>query len=628
MRRLAKLLAEPARYVTAVSEGKLVDETGNSGGKNRRIVAPGARALRALLASPWLWISALVAALNAPLLAHLATHVVGSPGDDAFEVLWIVDWTRESLFERRASPLVAPDVFWPEGWHLAGSSQPLWWIVLLAPLAELLGSTSAYNLALLATFVVLGVGAYRLAREVTADPIAAAVGALALVVAPVLTMRKAGHLNVLLGSAALPWLALHARRALLGPPQARVRAAVRAGVALGASALGHWQFVFVAPLVPLALAIAAPSSAASGARRAATLALIAVIGAATAAPAAWLTFRARAASGQTSAAIPVTESDRYSMSLDRILVPSPLHPLYGEASRRRFPVDSEAGAVSAGYAVLALAAVGAFTARRSGRPFVLLAALAIVLAMGTTLHLNGRPVAVPLPESVAVSVNRAAGGLLDPLLADATDRSPLPLPAAVLRHVVPGATALRAWNRFWIAGMFAVSVLAAMGLQALRRGMPRGAGWLALGLAAIVLFEGLDAPYPAFSAANVNERSADSWLRTIEPRPAVVEYPLPEANLGALDSQRRHRARLANGVQWLAPPAWRRLHDLGRWPSAESVALLREMGVRFVLASTRRDAEGDRVLAALASVAELRHVRAFAGAWPGFDRVDVFEIEP
>jgi hypothetical protein len=48
-----------------------------------------------------------------------------------------------ALFDLRVNPFVAPDVYYPLGWHLASGAQPPWYYAALAPLTRLLGEVVA-----------------------------------------------------------------------------------------------------------------------------------------------------------------------------------------------------------------------------------------------------------------------------------------------------------------------------------------------------------------------------------------------------------------------------------------------------------------------------------------------------
>jgi hypothetical protein len=577
------------------------------------------------IASPWIVFGAIVGASNWPLLAHVSTHVVGAPQDDAFEVLWLVEWARKALFSSHVSPLHCPDVFWPRGWQLAGGSEPVWWIAAMAPLAQCVGATAAYNLVTLGTFVVMAVGTYRFCQSVQSNRFASFVAAIALITAPALTMRKAGHFNVLLASAWLPWTALHARLALIGDASRRNRHAVLAGVFLALCALGHWQFVYLATLLPAILYCAVPGTTPIGAAaRAKLFATTAVVAALLVLPAAILSLRAWTANGGSQ--FPLSEVDHYSVSLDRLCVPSPLHPLYGSASRARFPIANEADVVSVGYAVLALVAVGLVTSGRKVSFLCLVVLAGAIVSLGPTLHWRGRHVCVPAPQGVAARLNASLGDSLEPELRDGSSRTPLPLPVALVRTIVPGAATVRAWSRAWILVSFGLAILAGVGCHRLCT-VERFGPALAAVLAIAVVFEGLDAPYPNLSAADVNRREADEWLRGLPERRPIVEYPLPDANLRALDSQRRHGLPLVNGAQWMGSVEFRELEASGRWPTEDAVRTLRSWGVEYLIANAASDAEAKAVGASLRTLG-LRLVRSFADAWPGFSRVDVYSLRP
>lgn len=198
--------------------------------------------------------------LHGQLVAHLTTHVIGRSFEDAFEVLWQLEWLGHALFTLRTNPFFTPDIYYPVGWHLATGAQPVWYLLLLAPAVPLAGATAVYNTTLLALLIVAAFGVWRLAYRLTAHFGAAFLAAFGYILAPVVAIRLAGHLHMLIGIALLP----HAMLALLSAfaaPQARARqrAAVVAGLLLGATVLAHWYYLLIAPLLPAALLLWPPA---------------------------------------------------------------------------------------------------------------------------------------------------------------------------------------------------------------------------------------------------------------------------------------------------------------------------------------------------------------------------------
>ena len=43
----------------------------------------------------------IVLGMNAQLVVHLSTHIIGRPFEDAFEVLWQLSWVRDAVLHQR-----------------------------------------------------------------------------------------------------------------------------------------------------------------------------------------------------------------------------------------------------------------------------------------------------------------------------------------------------------------------------------------------------------------------------------------------------------------------------------------------------------------------------------------------
>lgn len=79
------------------------------------------------------------------LIQNLDTHIIGRVFDDAFEVLWQLEWMPKAIFIEQTNPFFTEKVFFPMGWHLPSAAQPSWYFLLLAPVSNWLGSTLTYN---------------------------------------------------------------------------------------------------------------------------------------------------------------------------------------------------------------------------------------------------------------------------------------------------------------------------------------------------------------------------------------------------------------------------------------------------------------------------------------------------
>ena len=230
--------------------------------------------------------------------------------------------------------------------------------------------------------------------------------------------------------------------------------------------------------------------------------------------------------GQSRFMVPdPAQSRMLSADLLAFMTPQEFHPLWGKWAQeqgKRFTASLSEHQVFAGFAVLALAALGALRAWRGRKPgrlrawvgLWLLALLTfVILALGPVLHIGGQTALLP------------GGG-------------EIPLPYAWLVRVVPFMDISRSVSRFDAMVMLALGMLAALGLDGLIRRLP---GWrgqiVAFAAIALIVFEFLPAPYP------MSLPDTPEWYKTlaVDPRPgAVLNLPMNWDRPGYLLYQTEH----------------------------------------------------------------------------------------
>lgn len=139
-----------------------------------------------------------------PLARHLTTHVIGRPdGVDAWNGLYVLTWGIHSLANHPLQYFNA-NIFYPHAEALAFGDHLFGQALLLAPIQWLLATpTLTYNLGVLLTFPVAGVGAYFLARQITGSVAAGLTAGILFAFSP-WRFEHVGQLGVLaLGG--LPW---------------------------------------------------------------------------------------------------------------------------------------------------------------------------------------------------------------------------------------------------------------------------------------------------------------------------------------------------------------------------------------------------------------------------------------
>jgi len=616
-----------------------------------------------------------------PLLVVFARGVLGPPGDN-FEYLYKLWWFKRSLFDLKVSPFFTGDIFYPDGYHLALHEMSLANVSLGMPLTILGGETVAYNALVLLSFVLSGFGTYLLVVRWTRDRWAAVFSGIAFAFCSYrLAHLGAGHLN-LLGTQWLPFLFLCLDRLLHA---GQMSSAILAGIFFALAALSSWYY---APITALFAAVYVlwrryrhpptlrygdaaqrPARAEPAGRRdtccpagvnawrhehSLSMRRLWLLLAVTIAVASVLMLPGLVPTvqqwSQREMSFSLREVDIFSASVGDWIVPNWMQPVWGRlvAPYYAHRQDVLEYVISLSWVSLALAAIGLCYAWRheysawrheysnrigsSARlcrsapvtAYVLLLALSLLLAMGTTLHLAGQRVYLQVPAWIERGFTALMGLLanrlaLHPMPSYYELRQAgaiyLPLPTLLLYLYLPFFDAMRVWTRFGLISAFALAVLSGLGMARLsfaalrtgsswdresavrpahdggvngttgrRRGTARRRGWLTWLCLGAILLELAPVPY-ALGWSEVRTQPVDQWLAQQVEEGAVVQLPLWRAECGpGLYAAAVHQKPVVYGYGAFFPRRYRQLRPLlWDFPSAQGLGLLQEWGVRYVL---------------------------------------------
>lgn len=167
-------------------------------------------------------------------------------------------------------------------------------------------------------------------------------------------------------------------------------------------------------------------------------------------------------------------------------------------------------------------------------------------------------------------------------------------PYLCLYRELPGFDGLRVPARFAILVVLAVAVLAAFGVARLP-GRVRHQAWgrgISGVLAAAILIEFVTVLGP-LTPVPAETPEVYQWLAGQPGDFAIVELPFPSPTQAHYEARRLyystvHWKRLVNGYSGHFPPDyWEQADRLRAFPGPEAVALLRDLGVRYVLLHAR-----------------------------------------
>jgi hypothetical protein len=349
--------------------------------------------------------------LTLPIGLRLSTEVPG--GGDAWQHVWNLWWVKEALLSYHTNPYHTDLLFYPEGANLYFHTLVLTAGLIGIPL-QLLGLDliTTYNLILLLSFVIGGYGAYLLCRYLTRNDWASFVGGMVFAFAPYHMAHLFGHMNL----ASLQWMPFYVLlllKAADAPGGGRrelrrgVLYAVGAGALLALNAYTEWLYaIFLVMLTGVLVAwrVLLPSErhaaresrlgwGEAGLRLALLVGTFIVLTAPVLFP---MLEEARKGYAQQ----PPNEVLFYSADLVSALLPSELHPVWGEAVERMvqhippyLPLkNSSERVLTLGFLALALGAFAVFRLRRERyvRFWAFTGVLMWLLSLGPVLQVLGR----------------------------------------------------------------------------------------------------------------------------------------------------------------------------------------------------------------------------------------------
>ncbi len=460
-----------------------------------------------------------LAARSVPWLAFLALLLAGwrvanlgralPAYGDVLEVTWTTTWYSGALRGEHGF-LVYPSIFFPVGWHVATFGEGPAMFLPLLPLNWLGGPAFAYNVTTLLTFALAFAGAKRLARRLL-GALPAAVAALLFTFWGFSWFRIAGHLNISLASALLPWLACSIEQALDAERRKVVWWAL-AGALWAATIMCSWYFVWMGGIL-LCAWVGGRWLAHRAAGRAAVAGLLipAIVALAISAP--WLVWFLRESAAAGASFYSIAEVSRWDASLNSLPIPSITHPWFQGLAHALYagPVN-EAGQANLGVVASLLALAGLRPALRDRRwwPVLILAAVGLLLALGLTLKWNGQPVQLNALRPLNDLIWQIGHWLKPSFFSTARPPDPfaaaVPLPGLLLSVLVPFWERARVFARYALLLGMGVFLLAGLGLSRLRY------GWARALVAGLLLVEVLPAPSQAVPFPPPSHPAFD-WLQ-------------------------------------------------------------------------------------------------------------------
>lgn len=492
-----------------------------------------------------------------PIPYKIDRAVLGWPGDN-LEYVWKMWWFKHALIDERVTPYFVPDVYAPFGLNMAYAEMTPSHTVLGLPFTMLFGETVSYNLAILLSFILSGLGTCLLVEQITGSLLAGAIAGTAFAFSPYRIAHLPGHLP-LMGTQWLPFTLYWLER-LRHRPKARY--ALGAGICFALFSLSSWYYAAFGIIV---LGVYVPLRFLPWKKwllQKKTWGYLVVFGLAVALMLAPFVIPYLRSYQSGALRHSLADVDAGSANLTDFVVPNLQHPLWGAWIREKVPFQARVGVEKSLYLGLltgGLACLGIVVWRKSPvwRPWLALFAVSILLALGPTLHWRGESLGIPLP-------------------------------ARFLYRFVPPYSSIRVWARFGLITIFATSVLSGLGAKWVldRVGRPKRRFVVASILVLLIVFDFAALP-PGWT--RTAGRAVDHWLAEQPSKFTIIEFPLERSIHGAqMYYTIVHQKRIAHGYGTFIPPEFRAyMPRLSTFPSADSLEVLKGWDIEYILVNTR-----------------------------------------
>ena len=536
-----------------------------------------------------LYFSALTVVMTWPLATRMRDSMVGEVGDNIYFV-WMIGWLKKALFELHVNPFDIWFLNYPEGWSLAYTEITPSNLLIALPFSLLGGPMFGYNMALLLSFVLSGIGMYLWVRKMTGRTDAGLIAGTVFAFIPYhFAHFLIGHLNL----SAIQWFPFYFMGffEVLEQRKWSWRPALVGGIALGLIALTSQYYLYITCLfsgflVVLYLLWIARERIKDLAfwKNLIGMGLISLpLVLAGVAP--FVTLARQG--GLPDRGISVARL--YSASPTDFILPSTDHFLFGSWVGSHFNRDLWIEATLYFGVFAAVLALIAYIKRKELPQRNMLGLmfwgvlLSIVLAMGTDLHWNGASVEIMLPGFLASRLGRT--------------EMPIPLPGYFLFQYFPFYAKMRALMRFGVIALIFTSAAAGIGSAwLLNRVQKKWQILAAVALLGLVIFDFYPGPYRQF--AKVDPRPVDLWLAEQPDQGVVIQMPFVLA-----EDQEQTYFTLFHGKPYVGgffnafpPRQYSRIRgELEHFPDEHSIELMRELGVYYVLVQADRYEDIDLV---------------------------------
>ncbi len=460
----------------------------------------------------------LTLAFTRPLFQHLATHIAGSLGDNLY-FIWQIGWFKQAIFDLGQLPFQSYLLNFPFGYNLATTEIAPLQLAFAMPFALSGNYVLGYNISILLTFILAGLGMSYWVKHLTGSRLAGLVSGTAYAFLPYhMAHFLSGHLNI----SAIQWFPLFfwGFIGILTEEEKSSRNIWLMALGLSAIALTSQYYLYLTALASTMILLVYFLFLRRGRfldwRLWKQFALAGLISAPALAAGIvpYMLVHIRGGSVRTLADVMT-----FSASPADFLLPFTRQFIWGKWVWENFPRDlwNEA-TLYLGAPLLLLAVLGFAKRRQTNRQLVYAIfttgfVISIVLALGTNLTWNEQPVTVSSSSWLARIFTNEQGLIT--------------LPGYLLFKYVPFYSIMRAWMRMGVLALLFTCAGAGLGLAWLA-GQARkpvyAAGVCLLALTLVLL----DFYVTPNSLSEVKPRAVDLWLAG-QPYGGQAQLPLKQS---------------------------------------------------------------------------------------------------
>lgn len=528
----------------------------------------------------FLYFCVLTLVMTYPLVLRMGTSIVGSMSGDNIYFVWLMRWFERSLFELHISPFFSPFLNYPQGWYLTSTDTTPIMVLIGLPGSMLINWVWGYNFSMMASFALAGWFMYLWVRRLTGDHLAGLVAGTVYAFLPYhMAHFIIGHMNL----SGIQWFPLFfwGLFDLLRQKEFSWKPVLLAAVSAGLIGLTSMYYIYMT--VILAAVFVVVFLVFGGFKRLKDAAfwksaiafgvLAAILVAVTLIP--YLQMSSQNGLANRSAEY----VSNYSASVTDFFVPSRFNFLWGEYIRTHFSQEYwQESNLYIGAVAFVFMVIGWFLKKRISQVGNLLwvagltALAGYVLALGIDLHWLGRQV-VTLPAWLETALHRSGS-------------DPVYLPAYFLFLHLPFFAKMRVMMRFGLFALVMTSMMAGLGAHTvLKKLNGKVRNWAYAGILLLAFLEFF--PGGLSSWMNVVEgRPVDYWLAEQLGTGAVAQFPFSvEGDQTQVFYTGIYEKPFLGGFFNANSP--QQYNDIApvmaSFPSAESITLLHDLGVTYVV---------------------------------------------